>query len=74
MRCDAVRRVCMWVLAAVKWRRTCCLQSRVGLRHGTESWRLPEVRGWAEARRRRDGDTMERMGQRRTGQDRAEAN
>lgn len=30
----------MWVLAAVKSRRTCCLQPRVELRHGTESWHL----------------------------------
>lgn len=27
VRCDTVRCVCMWVLAAVKSRRTCCLQA-----------------------------------------------
>lgn len=58
----------MWVLAAVKSRRTCCLQSRVGLRHGTESWRLLTSGG---GQRHGDGGTAIRWsGWDSAGQDR----
>lgn len=64
MRCLGV---CVDTAAAVS-RRTCCPQSRSGLRDRTETWRLlTSGVGRGRRRRRRDAQAMERMGQHRKG-------